>query len=155
MGGRSLLCWTTRRPAGLEPVAGQFRCRRELCLVGSFLCLNLSLKASVFLSAGYLSILSLLRPAAFLTYTPPLIWFPRAFGTVTGLQVCGRIMQRGSHRGRGWSQAEKGKPLLKCHSEGGEVREPGPSMRGWTRTRKQVNQRARKWSVRPSQLEDA
>lgn len=44
---------------------------------------------------------------------------------MTWLQVCGKIMQRGNGGGRGWSQVEKGKPLLKCHAKGGEVREPG------------------------------
>lgn len=52
--------------------------------------------------------------------------FPRAFGAVPGLQVCGRIMLRGSHGGRGWRQVRKGKPLLKCHAKGGEGQEPGP-----------------------------
>ena len=58
-----------------------------------------------------------------------IIWHLRAFDAITQLQVCGRIMQRGNGGGRDWSQAEKEKPLLKCHAKGGEVQEPGPGRR--------------------------
>lgn len=61
-----------------------------------------------------------------------IIWFPRAFGAITGLQICGKILQRGSGRDRGWRQAEKKKkkPLLKCYIKGDEMQELGPSFEG-------------------------
>lgn len=62
-------------------------------------------------------------------------------------------MQRGSQGGRGWSQAERGKPLLKCHSKGGEAQEPGPGMRQMDQNQEQVNQSAGKWSG-AQELED-
>lgn len=58
-----------------------------------------------------------------------MIGFLRAFGAMPGLQVCGRVMQRGRGGGRGRSQAEKGNPLLKCHAKAGKVQEPGPGVR--------------------------